>query len=226
MSEEDSAPLQSELIKIVPAIEAAPFFLSSRDAFEGESHFKPNKAIMNPPATAIKYVGSFSATANDLFPLDLYSFQDAASDKYGSLIGMVSSCPTQANGWSFFRRFFLEYRVLAMSIHYSPTLDFAKDVGVRVAPLAIVFENSTFSNNLVSYFDVADYPVNKYGSLLSSFHLYHKMNSIQESFFVDTAVDTFKFSFKWFANELSDNYLFGNFRISWRCQFRGYRQSS
>jgi len=153
--------------------------------------------------------------------IDLTFSAQFGTSASGIINNIASDYPANSNDWPAMVTTFAEYRVLSMSIQFSPNIYGAAETSTLYAPLILVLDISSSITPLTTYDQGAQYSKSKFGTLVQPLFMSHKMSSVEEASFIAVSSPIVDYSFKWFSTGLTASKLYGQQFINWRCQFRG-----
>jgi len=179
----------------------------------------------NPPSQAINYSGPVRTNNPQLGVIELCVDVPVTSTAGGVVNNLYIDYPNQSPDWTQVSALFGEYRVLSMSIKFTPTVEGATITGLAYAPIYVVWDSDqqTAQTALTSYTDAVNYASLKVFPINMPFSVTHKMSSVEEANFGSTSLSQVDYSFKYFATGLTASTLYGRLTVFFRCQFRGRR---
>ncbi len=162
-----------------------------------------------------------SINQEQLVVVDLAAISSLTSTSGGIINDVFSDYPTNSPDWANVSATFAEYRVLGMSVTFTPNVTGATVSTLTYAPLFIALDLTSSVTAIASYVAAANYAINRMKPINSSLRLSHLMDGSEEGQFVPTSSAVVDYSFKLFAAGLSNSTSYGLITLRWKCQFRG-----
>lgn len=182
---------------------------------------RSREARSEPTMATTHYMGPLPPLAEQLVTTSMCEIVAATSNGAGVLNQQFPDNPTLATDFGNFQTVFAEYRVLALTIEYIPSVEGSTINLLLYNPLYVVEDLTSGTVALGSYAVAANYPRQRHCSLSSRMKLTHRMSGVAEATFVSNLTPVINYSFKFYADTLSLNSTYGQFECHWLIQFRG-----
>ncbi len=178
------------------------------------------RGVVAPSSSVLRYNGPLQANPEQLAVFDLVYELPLASIGT-SIANVFADYPSNSPDWTNCTAMFAEYRVLAMTLQYTPLVEGATIGALLYNVLYIVWDASNATAPLASYTAAANYPTKRLTSLNARAQISHKMTGVEEATFVNTASTVLDYSFKLYADTLTNNTTYGRITITYHTEFRG-----
>jgi len=174
-----------------------------------------------PATDASRYSGPVRASQESLATIEIAFDFPATSSSSGTVADVFNDYPTNSPDWPNLSATFSEYRVLAMTVKFTPSAEGATIASLSYAPLYIVWDASGASAALTSYTQCGNYVLQKVRAINQPIVISHRMNGQEEATFVATSNPLVDYNFKTFSTGLTASTTYGRYFVMLLCQFRG-----
>jgi len=169
----------------------------------------------------LRYNGPLRVPDEELVTTDLVADFAMAANASGVIQFTVPDVPTSSPDWASIQALYSEYRILAMKVEFNPTV-LGATIGTQAYNvLYIVWDANDAAVALTSYTGAANYPYKTSRALNARQVLTHRMSGSQEAAFGLTSATVFDYAFKYYADTLTANALYGRTTATWKVQLRG-----
>jgi len=180
-----------------------------------------NRKTQNPPTSLVTYTGPLRSPQENLAVIDLVYGYPISANSTGIINTQFTDYPNASPDWTNVIALYAEYRVLSMVVEFNPTVVGAVIGTQAYNILYIVWDATDTATALTSYTQAENYPVKTCRALNARQRIFHRMSGVQESEFGLTSAPLIDYTFKFYADTLTNNANYGRATITWHCQFRG-----
>jgi len=182
---------------------------------------KTTMANVNPPSSLVTYTGPLFARQENVTTFDLIYDGPVTANSTGVIAVAIGDWPISSPDWASVVALYAEYRVLAMTLEFNPIVLGAVIGTQTYNVLYIVWDAQDTATVLTSYTQAANYPAKTCRAINARQRIFHRMSGVQESEFGLTNSPLLDYTFKLYADSLTNNAVYGRITVTYHCQFRG-----